>query len=304
MHLQKRTRRSKGKTYQYWELVESYRTERGPRRRSVAYLGVVKACEGRGVELAAEGNQGGFQGSLFEDKTPEWVEIDAKRVRVERTRSFGGWWLGLEVARDVGLPEFVRQAMQEGQEDAPWWAMSLVLVLSRLYDPSSELHIAEHLYERSALPDLLGVPAWKVNDDRLYRALDRLLGHKADLEKRLAERLGDLFGLDYDLLLYDVTSTYFEGECASNEQAKRGYSRDHRPDCKQVCIALVVSRCGMPLGHEVFDGNRHDSTTVEEIVRTMESRYGQADRIWVMDRGMGVGRLPGRRSSCGVTGQA
>jgi transposase len=286
MHIQKRTRRSNGKAYEYWELVESYRTERGPRRRSVAYLGVVDASEAAGIKLAAEGDGGGFQASLFEEETPRWVEIDTSRVRVEKARSFGGWWLGLCLAEIVGLPEFVRQAIRPGLEDVPWWAMSLVLVLSRLCDPSSELRIAEHLYARSALADLLGVPSCKVNDDRLYRALDRLLEHKGDLEKHLSERLGELFGLEYDLLLYDVTSTYFEGECASNEQARRGYSRDHRPDCKQVCIALVVSRCGMPLGYEVLDGNRHDSTTVEEIVEMIESKYGRADRIWVMDRGM------------------
>jgi transposase len=131
-----------------------------------------------------------------------------------------------------------------------------------------------------------GVPAERVNDDRVYRTLDRLLPHKVQIEQHLVKRLGELFALDYDLLLYDVTSTYFEGEVVRNPQAKRGHSRDHRPDCKQVCIALVVTREGMPLGYEVFDGNRTDVTTVEEIVGTMEARYGIANRIWVMDRGM------------------
>ena len=159
-------------------------------------------------------------------------------------------------------------------------------MLSRLCDPSSELYIAEHLYERTALGDLLGVPAGKVNDDRLYRALDVLLPHKSELEGHLKGRLGELFDLEYDLLLYDVTSSYFEGECSGNAQAARGYSRDHRPDCKQVCIALVVSKCGMPLAYEVLDGNRTDSTTVEEMVEKIEAKYGSAGRIWVMDRGM------------------
>jgi transposase len=153
-------------------------------------------------------------------------------------------------------------------------------------DCSSELHLAEHGYEASALAELLGVPATKVNDDRLYRALDPLLPHKAALEQHLKQRLGELFQLDYDLLLYDVTSTYFEGAAAANPQAQRGYSRDHRPDCKQVNIALVVSRNGLPLGYEVFAGNRTDVTTVEEIVTAMERQYGRANRIWVMDRGM------------------
>jgi transposase len=136
------------------------------------------------------------------------------------------------------------------------------------------------------LGDLLGIPADTINDDRLYRALDAILPHKDDLQGFLKTRLGELFNLDYDLLLYDVTSTYFEGQANSNLLAQRGYSRDHRPDCKQVCIGLVVSREGMPLGYEVFAGNRHDSTTVEEVVETMERRYGKAQRIWVMDRGM------------------
>jgi transposase len=146
--------------------------------------------------------------------------------------------------------------------------------------------LAEHLYERTALEDLLGIPAEKVNEDRLYRTLDALLPHKADLEEHLKERLGELFALDYDLLLYDVTSTYFEGEAKGNPLAQRGYSRDRRGDCKQVCIALIVSRCGMPLGYEVFAGNRSDVTTVEEIVEKIEAAYGRANRIWAMDRGM------------------
>jgi len=164
--------------------------------------------------------------------------------------------------------------------------MAAVLVIARLCEPSSELHIAEDWYRRTALEDLLGLPDELVNDDRLYRALDRLLPHKVAIEQHLVKRLGELFDLTYDLLLYDVTSTYFEGLAEANPLAQRGHSRDHRPDCKQVCIALVVTREGMPLGYEVFAGNRTDVTTVEEIVETMEARYGIADRVWVMDRGM------------------
>jgi transposase len=142
------------------------------------------------------------------------------------------------------------------------------------------------VYGHTVLGDLLGIASEKINDDRLYRAMDQLLPHKETLEVHLKDRLGTLFGLEYDILLYDVTSTYFEGQAKGNSLAQRGYSRDHRGDCKQVCIGLVVSKCGMPLGYELFAGNRHDSTTVEEIVGTMERRYGKADRIWVMDRGM------------------
>jgi transposase len=164
--------------------------------------------------------------------------------------------------------------------------MASVLVIARLCEPSSELHIAEDWYRRTALEDLLGLPSEHINDARLYRTLDRLLPHKEAIEQHLRRRLGELFALEYDLLLYDVTSTYFEGLAEGNRLAARGYSRDRRHDCKQVCIALVVTRQGMPLGYEVFPGNRTDVTTVEEIVETMEARFGLAQRIWVMDRGM------------------
>ena len=253
----------------------------------VAYLGDLQESVRVGVKEAAAGNfEHRHQKELFSDLEPRWVEIDVSRVRVERNRLFGGVWLGLEVAKRLELVSFLEKITPQGREQIPWTMMSLVLVLSRLCDPSSELRIAEHLFERTALGDLLGVPVDRVNDDRLYRALDALLPHKAGLERHLKERLGDLFGLEYDLLLYDLTSTYFEGECGRNRQAARGYSRDHRPDCKQVCIGLVVTKGGMPLAYEVFDGNRSDVTTMEEIVERVEAQYGVADRIWVMDRGM------------------
>jgi len=266
--------------------VESYRTARGPRQRVVAYLGELDEQGRLGVERVAQPDRAP-QAHLFDwEASQEWVEVDLGGVRVERSRPFGGGWLGLLLLRQLGLSELLEALMPSGREEIPWSAMTLVLVLGRLLDPCSELHLAEHGYEASALAELLGVPAAKVNDDRLYRTLDRLLPHKPALEKHLKQRLGELFDLDYDLLLYDVTSTYFEGAAAGNPQAQRGYSRDHRPDCKQVNIALVVSRSGLPLGYEVFAGNRSDVTTVKEIVEAMESKYGQANRIWVMDRGM------------------
>jgi len=286
MYLRRLIRRHGGDESCYWALVESYRTERGPRQRVVSYLGGLNADACLNVRWAAEHGDGVQQPGLFTDGKPEWVRVDTSGVRVERSRAFGGVWLGLELARTCGLVEFLRETFPVGREDVPWWSMALVLVLCRLCDPSSELRIAEHLYDRSALADLLGVPSDKVNDDRLYRALDVLLPHKRALEGHLAGRLGELFGVQYDLLLYDMTSTYFEGLAAGNGQAKRGYSRDHRPDCNQVTIAMVVSRCGLPLAYEVFDGNRNDATTVEEIVTVVEGRYGRADRVWVMDRGM------------------
>jgi transposase len=279
-------RRKNGATNAYWALVESYRTERGPRQRVVAYLGKLDERGRLGVKGVAEGRGTTRQRTLFSQPQPFWVEVDAASVRVENCRQFGGPWLGLELVRRLGLNEFLKTTIPVGREEIPGSTMALVLVLSRLCDPSSELHIAEHFYRQSALADLLGVPASKVNEQRLYRSLDAILPHKEALEAHLKNRLGQLFHLEYDLLLYDVTSTYFEGEAKANPLAQRGYSRDHRGDCKQVCIGLVVTRCGMPLGYEVFAGNRHDMTTLEAIVETMERRYGQADRIWVVDRGI------------------
>jgi transposase len=285
MYLRRCYRKKDGKRHAYWALVESLRTARGPRQHVVAYLGGLQEDERLGVQEAADPHSQAQRG-LFGDTEPAWVTVDVNRVRVERSLAFGGAWAGQQVLAKLGLAEFLAAAMERGREQIPWTSMALVLVLGRLCDPSSELHLAEQSYEAGALADLLGVPAGKVNDDRLYRALDRLLPHKAALEKHLKTSLGELFQVEYDLLLYDVTSTYFEGQAKGNPQAKRGYSRDHRPDCKQVNIALVVSRHGLPLGYEIFDGNRHDSTTVETIVKAMEKQYGKADRIWVMDRGM------------------
>jgi hypothetical protein len=274
-------RTKNGKRHAYWALLESYRTERGPRQRVVAYLGQLDEAQRAGVTRAAEGRQEALQQRLFDEVRPQWVEVDAKRVRVENRRDFGGPWLGLQLVEPLGLREFLDRTLPCGRAEISWSLMALLLVLCRLCDPSSERHIAEHFYAHSALSDLLGIAPEKINEQRLYRALDALLPHKAALEIFLKNRLGELFGLEYDLLLYDVTSTYFEGQAAANPLAKRGYSRDHRPDCKQVCIGLVVSQCGMPLGYEVFAGNRVDVTTLQEIVETMERRYGRADRIWV-----------------------
>ena len=283
MYLRRCYRNKDGKRHAYWALVESHRTARGPRQRVVAWLGEL---DEQGRLAVRQKDDSGYQRNLFDEKEPEWIEVDLKRIAVERTRRFGGAWLGLELLRKLGLDAFITQAIPGGREDVPWAVMAMVLVLGRLCDPSSELHLAEQGYESSSMSELLGVPIEKVNDDRLYRALDRLLPHKEALEKYLKEKLGELFPLDYDLLLYDVTSTYFEGDASRNDLAQRGYSRDHRPDCKQVNIALVVSRCGMPVGYEVFAGNRHDSKTVEQVVEHVEKIYGRANRIWVMDRGM------------------
>jgi transposase len=284
-------RNKNGKRHAYWALVESYRTERGPRQRVVAYLGQLKDTERRGVKRAAEGKKKTpyQQLQLFDHNAqlePEWVEVDTANVRVENELDFGGPWLATELMRTLHLDKLFESVMPRGEEDIPWAKMASVLAICRLCNPSSELFIAEHYYRSTAMPELLGIPVDKINEQRLYRALDKLLPHKEALETHLKNRLGSLFDLEYDLLLYDVTSTYFEGQCESNPMAQRGYSRDNRSDCKQVCIGLVVSKCGMPLGYEVFEGNRNDVKTWQEIVTKMEARYGKADRIWCGDRGM------------------
>jgi transposase len=286
MYLRRYLSGSKSQGRNYWKLVESHRTERGPRQRIVAYLGDVEEALRQGVKEAAQGFHD-TQGNLFEPApATQLVTVQVDKIRVERCLEFGGPWLVLQVLEHLQLPARMRELLPGDRAEVEWWAMALVLVIARVCHPSSELYIAEHFFERSSLGDLLGIAADKVNDDRLYRALDNLLPHKVALEQHLQAQLGRLFGLQYELLLYDVTSTYFEGMAQSNPQAQRGYSRDNRPDCKQVCLALVVTTSGMPLAYEVFDGNRTDVTTVEEIVTCVEARYGQVDRIWVMDRGM------------------
>ena len=282
--------------------MESYRTDAGPRQRIVAWLGKLDEAGRLGVERAARddeqngrlnGRSRKHQLALFDQRPdntdtpvePLWVEVNASAVRVENKRHFGGPWLALELVRRLELDEFLKGVMRSGREHVAWWRSALILVVARLCNPSSELHIAEQWSPQTAMPDLPGVSADRVDDNRLYRTLDELLPHKEQLEVHLKNRMGELFELEYDLLMYDVTSTYFEGE-ANFEMAERGYSRDNRGDCRQIGIGLVVSRCGMPLGYEVFAGNTADVTTVEHIVETMETRYGKSNRIRVMDRGM------------------
>jgi len=280
--------RKDGKAHTYWRLVRSVRRHGKVVQETVAQLGELDA-EGRAKArtLARTITGRDDQRELFEEPALEIsVPVRLERVRLERGRSFGDVWLGWTLWRALKLDARCAELLPEGREAVPWAVMAAVLVIARLCEPASELHIAEDWYRRTALEDLLVLPSEVVNDDRLYRALDRLLPHKEAIERHLKARLGELFALEYDLLLYDVTSTYFEGLAAGNRLAARGYSRDHRPDCQQVCIALVVTREGVPLGYEVFAGNRVDVTTVEEIVEAMEGRFGLAQRIWVMDRGM------------------
>ena len=298
MFLKRCARKKNGKPHTYWQLVESYRTPRGPRHRVVAYLGELGASEHRGwgrlaLHLDGKAAVKAQQLMLFDtidthdnDPVPQYVEVDLKGVRIERTQDFGDVFLALTLWRMLGFDELFSKNLPAGREEVSWSLMACVLTIARFVEPDSELHVEDTWYHRTALGQMLAVAAGKVNTARLYRTLDTILPLKSDIETHLKQRVGELFSPDFDLLLYDVTSTYFEGQAKANPQAKHGYSRDHRGDCKQVCIGLVATQDGFPLAYEVFSGNRADVTTVKEMVEIMESKYGRARRIWVMDRGM------------------
>src|SRR6266851_3310578 len=234
MYLRHTTITKNGKSHTYWRLVRSVRTGNRVRQQTVAQLGELDAggrVRARALAEAIVGVE--RQPGLFDDPGPaEAVTVELRRLRLERGRHFGDVWLGLRLWQALGLDTLLESCLPPGREDVPWAKMAAVLVLARFCEPSSELHIAEDWFRRTAL--------------------------------------GDLLGITDDLLLYDITSTYFEGQAAANTQARRGHSRDHRRDCKQVLIGLVVTRDGYPLGYEVFAGNRHDSTTLQEIVERME----------------------------------
>jgi transposase len=288
MYLRYTTRKKDGKVHRYWRLVRSVRVGRRVIQQTVAQLGELDEqgrIEARALARHLIGTP--EQARLFDDGYRDVsVAVRLKGVRLERSRQFGDGYLALALWRGTGLARLCAELLPSGKEHVPWEKMAAVLVAARLCEPSSELHIAEDWFRRTALGDLLQLDAAQVNKDRLYRALDLLLEHKAELEAHLARRCGELFAIDNEVLLYDVTSTYFEGQAKANPLAQRGYSRDHRSDCKQVCIALVVTFDGFPLGYEVFAGNTHDSRTLQTIVATMESRHGAVGRVWIADRGM------------------
>jgi len=288
MYLRHTTVTKNGKTHTYWRLVRSVRTGRKVRQETVAQLGELDD-QGRLEARALAERLAGLerQPGLFDDDLPiDPIPLDLRALRLERGRRFGDVWLAHRLWQALGFDRLLEELLPRGREHVAWSTMAAVLVIARLCEPSSELHIAEDWFRRTALDDLLGVAEAKIDDNRCYRGLDKLFELKEALEKHVKVRLGSMFQLEYDILLYDVTSTYFEGEARANPKAQRGHSRDHRGDCKQVCIGLVVTRDGFPLGFEVFAGNRHDSTTLREIVERMESRYGQSSRVWALDRGM------------------
>jgi transposase len=289
-------RRSKdGKEHTYWSLVETVRTPDGPRQKTLCYLGELNSsAQARWVKTVEVFNEQGQtqQLKLFPSDVeppaddPDVARVLLNKVRLERTRQFGSCRLGLELWKRLALDRFFEQAADEHEADVPWSRIAAVLAINRLCAPGSELAVEERWYPATALDDLLGIEEGKINDTRLYRCLDRMLPHKTKLERHLKQRYGELFGAEFDVLLYDLTSTYVEGAAEKNPMMRRGYSRDHRPDCEQMVIALIVNSEGFPFSYETFDGNRADVSTMETILRMVERKYGKARRIRVFDRGI------------------
>ena len=294
MFLRQQERVKDGKQHRYWSLVETVRTADGPRQHTLCYLGELNSStQARWQKTVEVFNEHGESTQLKLFSSAAEVPDDAnvarvlvKKVRVERTRRFGDCYLGLELWKRLGLDEFWARHLDGDGADVPWSRVAAVLAINRLCAPGSELAVEQHWYPSTALEDLLHIGKGKINDTRLYRCLDRLLPLKTKLEQHLQQRYGELFQAEFDVLLYDLTSTYVEGAAEENSMMRRGYSRDHRPDCQQRVLALVVNQDGFPFSYELFDGNRADVTTVEAILRTVERKHGKARRVWIFDRGV------------------
>ena len=277
MFLRRKTKSARGVGYSYWHLCQTVRTARGPRQQVVASLGKLDERELAGL-------RGGWDDlpALLRGQTPPPGPVNAplpgfagpgdlRALRVERSRDFGEGYLALSLWHRLGLDTLLAELLPAGRESVGWAHTAALLTVARFCAQRSELGVAEQWYDTTALDDLLGVDPAAVNDDRLYRGLDRLAEHKDALCAHLMERYRQWFGVRFEFLLYDVTSTYFEGQCDQNPQAQRGYSRDQRSGNKQVCIGLVCTPEGLPLSFEVFAGNRADVSTVEDIVRVMDT---------------------------------
>lgn len=294
MFLRQHERSKDGKEHSYWSLVETVRTADGPRQRTLCYLGELNgSAHGRWQKTVEVFNEQGesTQLKLFPSEVevpddPNVARVLVKKVRVERTRRFGDGYLGLDLWKRLGLEEFFAQHLDGDAADVAWSRVAAVLAINRLCAPGSELAVEQHWYPSTALDDLLHIGKGKINDTRLYRCLDRLLPLKTKIEQHLKQRYGELFQAEFDVLLYDLTSTYVEGAAEENPLMRRGYSRDHRPDCEQLVLALIVNPDGFPFSYELFDGNRADVTTIEVILRTVERKYGKARRVWIFDRGV------------------
>ena len=297
MHLKVHRRNKDGKEHRYFSIVESRRVSR--QRvvyRTVVYLGEIndtqQAAWRKTLEVFDERHQQFATLSLFpDDRKIAADDVDALQVKLgemqlERPRAFGGCWLGCELWRQLKLDEFWQARLPEGREEVPWEKVLRLLVVNRLLEPGSEFRVHRQWFDQTAMAELLGTDFAVAAKDRLYRCLDRLLEHKQELFHHLRQRWQDLFTTQFEVLFYDLTSTYFEGEAEEIEKAKRGYSRDHRPDCLQVIIALVITPEGFPLAYEVMDGNTSDRTTLRGFLDHIEKAYGKARRVWVMDRGI------------------
>src|ERR1700690_1015925 len=297
MFLRSNTRVKDGKQHRYFSVVESRRLRSGKvAQRQVLYLGEINDSQQAGwrktLEVFDEEQHRFTPLSLFPEDRPVPADaLDSVRVRLgemklERARPYGNCWLGCELWRQLQLDRFLAEKLAPGREDVPWAQVLELLVVNRLIEPGSEFRLHRHWFDHSAMDVLLGRDFAVAEKDRLYRCLDRVLEHKSDLFVHLQQRWKDLFQAEFDLLLYDLTSTYVEGEAEGNPKARYGYSRDGRPDCKQVVIALVITPEGLPLAYEVMDGNTSDKTPLRGFLDKIETLYWQARRVWLMDRGI------------------
>ena len=297
MFLKAHQRFKDGKRHVYYSLTESLRVSRKRVvQRTVLHLGELNTTQverwQRTIEAVHEDRQR-RQLRLFTDRegqapvaAEDVAEVMLSSLVVRRPRRFGDCWIGCKLWEELGLRAFWEGALGEQRGEVPWAKVVELLAVNRLCEPRSELFIHEKWFPQTAMDLLLDCDAAVAEKDRLYRALDRMVAQKAALERHLAERWRDLFGASFDVLLYDLTSTYFEGGAEEVEQAARGYSRDHRPDCPQLVIAIVVTPEGFPLSYEVFDGDRADVTTLEAMLDAIETKHGRARRIWIFDRGI------------------
>jgi transposase len=297
MFLRSKRRFKNGKCHRYFSVVENRRLP-GDRvvQRQVLYLGEIndsqEAAWRKTLEVFDEQRQASDQMSLFpEDREIPPDAVNALSLRMEqltlrRCRSFGDCWLGLTLWRELKLDQFWKEAFADEAGNVEWERVLAILAINRLVDPGSEWRIHREWFLSTALDELLGVDFEAASKDRLYRCLDRLVEHKDALHRHLVEQWRTLFNPDFDVLLYDLTSTYFEGLCEEIPKAKHGYSRDGRPDCRQVVIALVVTTDGLPLAYEVLPGNTADKTTLNAFIAKIEELYGKMRRVWVMDRGI------------------
>jgi transposase len=297
MFLRSTRRKKDGKDHRYFSIVESHRLSSGKMaQRTVLYLGEVNDQQAtawrKSLEVFDEDRQSSLTLSLFpEDREIPQDAVDGLQVKLSglelrRTRTFGNCWLACELWRQLDLDGFWQQRLPDGREAVSWEKVLQLLVVNRWIDPGSEWRLHRQWFLGSAMDELLGVDFVVAEKDRLYRCLDRILEHKQELFVWLQQKWADLFHADFEVLLYDLTSTYFEGEMEENPKAKHGYSRDGRPDCLQVVIALVITPDGFPLAYEVMDGNTSDRTTLRGFLDQIENTYGQAKRMWVMDRGI------------------